>query len=49
MIYHLSWLEQAVIKFKEEDFIHSVDGNMTIEEFINLTRDIESEKVYKLD
>jgi hypothetical protein len=33
--YHASWLEQAIKNFKQEYTIHNIDGDMTIDEFIN--------------
>jgi len=35
MIYHVSWLESAIVKLREDNTkVSAVNGNMTIEEFI---------------
>jgi hypothetical protein len=35
MIYHINWLEIALKKFKEQNqIVHVIDGNVTLEEFI---------------
>ena len=34
VFYHISWLEMALNCFKESQKIKSINGNMTIDEFI---------------
>ena len=50
MIYHVSWLEQAIVKFREDNNkVSSVNGDMTIEEFIREFCGKELGKVIKLE
>ena len=49
MIYHISWLELAIKKFKECYDVHAIGGDMTIEEFIKAFQQEELDKVIKLE
>jgi len=48
MIYHISWLEQAIVRLREDNTkVSSVNGDMTIEEFIREYCGDELDKVIK--
>lgn len=48
--YHLSWLEIALNHFKQQGYeVHSINGDMTMDEFIKKWAAEELSKVIKLD
>jgi len=48
MFYHISWLECAIVKLREDNIkTSSVNGDMTIEEFIRELYGDELDKVIK--
>jgi len=49
MIYHISWLESAIMKLREDNTkVSTVNGDMTIDEFIREFCGEELDKVIKL-
>jgi len=49
MKYHISWLESAINAFKNCYETQTLEGDMTIEEFIKAFQAKELKKVIKLD
>lgn len=49
MKYHISWLEVAVNKAKENNYPSVVDGDMTINEFLHLVICEDLQKMIKVD
>jgi len=48
--YALSWLEIAVKNFKNQnEIVHAVKGNLTIDEFIQKYANIEISKIVKVE
>jgi hypothetical protein len=48
--YHLSWLEIALNNFKQQhNEVHSINGDMTMDEFIQKWAGEELSKVIKVD
>ena len=48
MIYHISWLESAIVGLREDnENVSSVNGDMTIDEFIREYCGEELDKVVK--
>jgi len=47
--YHISWLELAIQKLKESEETSSVNGDMTIEEFLQKYIGDELDSVIKLE
>jgi len=48
MIYHISWLESAIEELRKSDLSSTVNGNMTIEEFIREFMSEELDSAIKL-
>jgi hypothetical protein len=49
MHYHISWLEAAIQKLKKSDeFVNGVNGEMTIEDFIEMFCKRDLDKVIKV-